>query len=369
MNRKSPRSAICPLDDWLARQCGASGPVDLPARLEAAQVRLLRETLRRASRSFFYGKRLVGFNLDPNSLEDLRTLPFTLPSDLLHWEELLAVSAGEVDRMVTLRTSGTTGPPKRIAFTAGDLARTKEFFTIGMSMLVQPGEKLAVLLPGAERPDGVADLLRQGLEAAGVLVVCPPLNLVRGPKDCRPLAAWIRAERPKALVAAPAQLALLTACFPIAPPENLTGVLTSTETLSAQLRAFLQTIWRCTVLDHYGLTECCYGCAVECPAQAGAHLRELDVLVEIVEIGGEAVLPPGHVGEIVLTTLCEAMPLIRYRTGDVASLRPGPCGCGSPLRRLGPVLGRLTRRADGKLAVVQPEKGSGQYWANRSFSL
>ncbi len=373
MNIIPAKGVSCPLDAWLAQQCGARDLEDLPAKLEAAQIRLLRETLHRASHSVFYGKRLAGCNLNPESLEELQTLPFTLPTDLNPWEDLLAVSAGEVERMVTLKTSGTTGPPKRLAFTAKDLARTRDFFTVGMSMLVQSGEKLAVLLPGSERPDGVADLLRQGLESVGVEVACPPGELVYSPQgwpeDGKALAAWIRVERPKALVAAPAQLALLAACFPNAAPENLNGVLASSDPLNAQLRAFLQIVWGCTVLDHYGLTESCYGGAVECLVQAGAHLRELDVLVEIVEMGGDTVLPPGHVGEVVLTTLCEAMPLIRYRTGDVASLRPGPCGCGSPLKRLGPVLGRLSRKADGTLAIEQPVKGSGQRGADTLFSL
>ena len=112
------------------------------------------------------------------------------------------------------------------------------------------------------------------------------------------------------------------------------------------------------MLDHYGLTETCYGCALECPAHNGYHLRWLDVVVEIVDMDGDTVLPPGEVGEVVLTTLREAMPLIRYRTGDVASLLPGPCACGSPLKRLGPVLGRIARGPDGRAHIVQPEKGA-----------
>ena len=79
----------------------------------------------------------------------MRGLPFTTADDLARWEDFLCVSRGEVQRMVTLRTSGTTGSPKRLAFTEADLARTVDFFRVGMSQLVQPGQKLAVLLPGA----------------------------------------------------------------------------------------------------------------------------------------------------------------------------------------------------------------------------
>ena len=139
------------------------------------------------------------------------------------------------------------------------------------------------------------------------------------------------------------------------------------ETLPADLRRALARSWNCLMLDHYGFTETGYGCAVECPAAdirrtdggaSGAHIRALDVLVEIVDMDGDAVLPPGNVGEVVITTLNrEAMPLVRYRTGDAASLVPGPCACGSPQPRLGPILGRIGRDEDDRTWIVRPGKG------------
>lgn len=347
----------CPLDACLAAACGAAGAVDWPARLAGLQAELLRRTLARARRSRFYRRQLAAYDLNLATPAGLSALPFTRPEALQRPEDFLAVSLNEVERMVTLRSSGTTGPPKRLAFSAGDLAQTRNFFAVGMGMLVRAGERLAVLLPGAERPDGVADLLRQGLSAAGVFVLSPPPEFLRERDDLR-LARWLLAQRPHALVAAPTQLARLLAFFPQAAPPGLAGILTSTEPLGAELRQRLESVWACLVLDHYGLTETCYGCALECPAHDGYHLRWLDVVVEIVDMDGDTVLPPGEVGEVVLTTLREAMPLIRYRTGDVASLLPGPCACGSPLKRLGPVLGRIARGPDGRAHIVQPEKGA-----------
>ena len=79
--------------------------------------------------------------------------------------------------------------------------------------------------------------------------------------------------------------------------------------------------------------------------------------MEIVDPLSGDPLPDGIPGEIVITTLTrEAMPLIRYRTGDVAALLPGPCACGSPLRRLGPVRGRVEHTAHGWRCVTK-EKG------------
>ena len=87
------------------------------------------------------------------------------------------------------------------------------------------------------------------------------------------------------------------------------------------------------------------GGGVECAAHAGLHLREADLLFEVVDPLTGAPLPVGSEGEIVFTTLTrEAMPLIRYRTGDSGSFIAEPCPCGSALRLLATVRERLRRR-------------------------
>ncbi|MGD9574246.1 DVU_1553 family AMP-dependent CoA ligase [uncultured Desulfovibrio sp.] len=358
----------CPLDLWLARQCGARSSGELPGRLAIAQTALLRSTLRQAVRGAFYAARLRECKLDITSVGDLERLPFTTAEDLRNWGDFLCISQGDVQRMVTLHTSGTTGQPKRLAFTDADLARTRDFFAVGMSQLVGAGQRLAVLLPGAERPDGVADLLRQALGAAGVDVLAPPPEVHATPSpDADPcaepgkaLAQWLEQAKPHCLVAAPAQLALLLKHFPHRGPEGLAGILTSAEPLDDALGLALRRAWQCEILDHYGLTETAYGCAVECPAHQGFHVRELDVLIEIVDISGCKILAPGEEGEVVITTLQrQAMPLVRYRTGDVACLLPAPCACGSPLRRLGPVRGRIERKSGQPPRIVRPAKGRG----------
>ena len=362
----------CPLDRWLARQCGACSAGELPGKLAAAQAALLRSILRQAQRGAFYARHLRECDLDITSVDDLERLPFTTAEDLRNWGDFLCVSQGDVQRMVTLHTSGTTGQPKRLAFTDADLARTRDFFAVGMSQLVGAGQRLAVLLPGAERPDGVADLLRQALSAAGVEVLAPPPEVHAAPSadtgTCaeaggepgKVLAQWLEQEKPHCLVAAPAQLALLLKYFPDRGPEGLVGILTSAEPLDDALGLALRRAWQCEILDHYGLTETAYGCAVECPAHQGFHVRELDVLIEIVDISGHKVLAQGEEGEVVITTLQrQAMPLVRYRTGDVACLLPAPCACGSPLRRLGPVRGRIERKIGQPPRIVRPAKGRG----------
>ena len=82
------------------------------------------------------------------------------------------------------------------------------------------------------------------------------------------------------------------------------------------------------------MAETGYGVAVECARHEGMHIREADLLMEVVDGEGKG-LDDGEWGEIVVTTLTRrALPLIRYRTGDEGRILPGPCPCGSVLRRL-----------------------------------
>jgi len=87
---------------------------------------------------------------------------------------------------------------------------------------------------------------------------------------------------------------------------------------------------------------------VDCEAHMGYHLREADLYFEIVDPLTGEVLPDGELGEVVFTTLNRTgMPLIRYRTGDVSRFLPGPCGCGTMLRRLE----RVQCRVDASVGV------------------
>ncbi|MDO5484306.1 MAG: AMP-binding protein [Desulfovibrionaceae bacterium] len=282
---------------------------------------------------------LSACNLDITCLEELRQLPCISGQDLKEYRDFLCVSQGEVQRIVTLQTSGSAGPPKRLAFSEQDLARTRDFFSIGMSQLVQPGDRLLVLLPGAQCPDGVADLLRQALTKADVAVFS-------GAADLSTLYDELLRRQPHCLVAAPYQLAYLLTKARTAPDflaalHSVRGILSSGDILDTTLRTALETTLSCCVLDHYGMTESCFGGGVECPAHDGYHLRELDLLFEILKPNTNIPVADGETGELVLTTLHrEAMPLIRYRTGDAACWLPGPCACGSPLRRLAPLQGR-----------------------------
>jgi phenylacetate-CoA ligase len=109
------------------------------------------------------------------------------------------------------------------------------------------------------------------------------------------------------------------------------------------MRARLQNLWGCPAVDFYGLSEVIGpGVASECvEARDGLHLNEDHFLPEIVDPATGARLPYGQEGELVLTSLTkEALPVIRYRTGDVTRLDPEPCRCGRTTVRMARIKGR-----------------------------
>jgi len=101
--------------------------------------------------------------------------------------------------------------------------------------------------------------------------------------------------------------------------------------------------WGAQVFSTYGVTELANSLC-ECSAEKGGHLHEHQLHLEILDDAGEP-LPESEVGEVVATTFgVEAMPLIRYRTGDCAALYTGRCRCGRVTPRLGPIVGRKNQK-------------------------
>ncbi|GHV28333.1 hypothetical protein AGMMS4952_11710 [Spirochaetia bacterium] len=242
-------------------------------------------------------------------------------------ERMLCVPLGDVARIRTLHTSGSTGAPKRVWFTEGDMERTVSFFSRGMRPLVREGETCIAMLSN-DSPGSVADLLRRGLARNGVN--CVIHGAIQGPE-----AAEIAAGA-QCYVGLPAELFWLCRYAPQLRPET---VLLSADYVSDSITKVLTAEWGCRVFTHYGMTETCYGLAVQGWDQGGHHIRLEDYIVEIIDPLTGMELEPGQEGEIVLTSLSsEAMPLIRYRTGDIGSLIISPGG--SDLPKLGKIRGR-----------------------------
>jgi len=136
---------------------------------------------------------------------------------------------------------------------------------------------------------------------------------------------------------------------------------------------FLRSTWQCPVYTHHGHTEFGYGFAVDCQHHNGLHTRDAEVIVEVIDPITNLPTEPNELGEIVVTTLTnEAMPLVRYRTGNLTRPVVGPCGCGGTLHRLSGVEGRLWSNitlSNGKtLNIFQLDEAIFSHSAIRGFN-
>jgi phenylacetate-coenzyme A ligase PaaK-like adenylate-forming protein len=315
------------LDEWIA---GMTGEPFCRERLERYQLERLRKTVELVrAESPFYRERLAslpdGF---PSSLDEFSHLPPTLPGDLAAApEQFHAAPQDKIARIVTLRTSGSTGEGKRLFFTGDDLDETVDIFRIGMATFVRPGGRALVLLPG-ERPGSIGDLLVRALAPERECILCPA-------SDERRTLERIAESKAESLVGLPAQVLSLARCPDSPLGRTLSQVLLCADYAAPSLVSAVENAWECVARRHYGLTETVYGGALECSERDGLHVMEGNYLFEI--LNPETLTPtlPGEFGEIVVTSLrTEGTPLLRYRTGDRGRFLSGTCRCGSILRRI-----------------------------------
>ena len=262
---------------------------------------------------------------------------FTTAEDLLrHGADYVCLSQRDIARIVTLRSSGSTGEAKRLCFSAGDLERTTEFFRSGMAHIARRGARVAICL-GSLSPNGLGRLLEEGLTRLGTKP-----TLLGAVTDYAHTAEALKELRPDCIIGLPVPLRRLCLMLPTLSPET---VLLSGDYIAVPLRETIERVWGCKVFEHYGMTESGLGLAVQCSERDGRHIRADELSVEIVDSETGEVLPDGDWGEVVFTTLKrEAMPLTRYRTGDYSRLMTGVCPCGNPTPRLDRILGRIAER-------------------------
>jgi phenylacetate-CoA ligase len=269
-------------------------------------------------------------------LEALPEQPFRVKSELRDTYPfgLLQVPLGECVRIHA--SSGTRGKATIVAYTRADLAAWADCCARALAAAgAGPGTVVHVaygyglftgglgLHYGAERlgctvvPASGGNTPRQAqlLEDLGAEILC-----------CTPSYALAIADH----VSEPARLSLRAGVF-------------GAEPWTEGLREAIEGALGLAALDIYGLSEVMGpGVSAEClESRDGAHVNEDHFLVEVVDPQSGQPLPEGEVGELVFTTLTkEALPLLRYRTGDLASLTREPCVCGRTFARMSRVLGR-----------------------------
>lgn len=311
--------------------------------LRDMQLRQLRHTIDQAVKTHFYQRRLgkVGIQSgnDVGSLDDLQKIPFTTKDDLRQNfpRGLLAVDPEQVVRMHS--SSGTTGIPTVIYLTQEDLDQWTELVA------------RSVVATGCTKQDVFQNMMSYGLftgglglhygaEKVGMMVI--PIgggNTQRQVQVMRDFKTTVVHITPSYLLHIHSRLEE----FKVTPKDLfLRKAFLGAEPYSENTRCKLQDLYGIDAYNSYGLSEMNGpGVAFECVYKQDMHIWEDMYLVEIIDPATGTPLPDGEKGELVLTILRrDAMPLLRYRTRDLAFLHQDPCPCGRTHRRLSRILGR-----------------------------
>ena len=276
---------------------------------------------------------------DVKGIEDLSRLPFTTKQDLRdnYPLGLLAVPLDDVVRLHA--SSGTTGKRTVVAYTQNDLdiwskvmARTLAgaggtardivqvaygygLFTGGLGAHYGAECLGAVTVPASV---GNTKLQLQLMKDLGSTLIC-----------CTPSYALYLAEMMAEEGISPEELSLQKGCF-------------GAEPWTEEMRKQIESRLCIKAYDIYGLSEIIGpGVAYECREQNGLHVNEDHFFPEIIDPDTGEVLPDGTYGELVFTCITkEAMPLLRYRTRDIAMLMREPCPCGRTTVRMSKPSGR-----------------------------
>jgi phenylacetate-CoA ligase len=320
-----------------------------PAELRALQAKRLVETLERVARVPLYREALAAAKVSAASIrgpDDVRRLPFTVKDDLRRTYPfgMLAVPRSEIARVHG--SSGTTGKPTFVGYTKNDLdtwsGLCARFLVAGG---LQPAHTVHIAFGFGLFTGGFG--LFGGVEKVGSGIV--PLGGGNTPRQvqviqdlqadvliCTPSYALHIAEVFEAQGIAPDRISLRFGHF-------------GGEPWTEEMRLEIERSLGILAFNNYGLSEVIGpGVSGECWARTGMHINEDHFLVECIDPETLEPVPDGTLGELVFTSLTkEALPILRYRTRDLAILDRSPCPCG----RTGARMSRVKGRSDDMLII------------------
>ncbi|MGB9701085.1 MAG: phenylacetate--CoA ligase family protein [Thermodesulfobacteriota bacterium] len=311
--------------------------------LEKLQLRRLRKTLRQAAKSPFYARIFKEQGISPakiKSLSDIKNLPFTTKEDLrAHYPfGFLCVPQDEIVRVHS--SSGTTGRATAVFHTRHDLDAWANLVARCMYMA------------GVRKNDVFQNIVGYGLFTGGLgfqygAERLGALTIPSGSGNSKRQINLMRDFGTTVMHIIPSYALHLRKVFEemgLDPKKDtkLRIALIGAEPHSEATRQRIEEMYGVNAYNSYGLSEMNGpGVAFECTYKSGMHFWEDDFLVEVINPQTLEVLPDGEEGELVFTTLNrEGMPLIRYRSKDLATIYSEPCPCGRTHRRLSRIKGR-----------------------------
>lgn len=329
------------LDNWISEKIKVNNKLSRD-ELEKYQLNELNNLIKYVKENSPFYKELYK-NLDEiNSLEELYKIPIINKEDIIaNGNKMVCVNQSEISRIVSLDTSGTMGKYKRIYFTEEDQNLTVDFFTKGLSFLVEKNDVMMIMLP-FERENSVGDLIKQSLE---IMQVKPVMN--GSLSSFKKTTDIIISKHVNSIVGMPVEILALGRYIKKQNlPIKIKSILLSADIVNNTFIEEIKNVYNCEVFNHFGMTETGLGGAVDCDYHKGMHIRENDLLIEIVNPVTKENMKCGESGEILITTLTrKAMPLIRYATGDISFFVKESCSCDSVLKRLDKIRYRMDDRA------------------------
>ena len=309
-------------------------------QLNSKQMELINRQIQRLLNSDgYYGKMYRELGIDGvRSQEDFEKLPFSSKDDLRNAYPLgiQAVPDNEIVRIHS--SSGTTGKPVIIPYTAKDVDDWATMFARCYALAGIGKEDRIQITPGYGLwTAGIGFQL--GAEKLGAMAI--PMGPGNTEKQLQMMV-----DLQSTVIAATSSYALLLAeevakrglKDKIALKKGVIG----SERWGDKMRGRIKQELGITLYDIYGLTEV-YGpgIGISCDAEDGIHYWDDYVYLEIIDPVTGKPVPDGEEGEIVLTTLVkEGAPLIRFRTHDLSRIIPGECGCGCKYPRIDIIKGR-----------------------------
>ncbi|GHT45491.1 phenylacetate-coenzyme A ligase [Planctomycetales bacterium] len=310
--------------------------------IRALQFVRLRDCIRRCFNNLFYKTKFKEYGITPDtikSVDDISKLPFTMKSDLRdnYPFGFLAVPREKIVRYHG--STGTTGKPTIVGYTKGDLELWSDLcarFLVSGGLRAEHTVQVSFgygLFTGGFG-------LHYGIERVGAAVI----PVAAG--NTRRQLLILQDMQPDALVCTPSYALNLAEAITAAGIDRSSLALKlaflGSEPWTETMRETLEKTLKISSSNNYGLSEVVGpGVSGECPERSGMHFQEDHFIVECLDPETLKPVPDGEPGELVISSLSrEAMPILRYRTRDIARVYSDKCACGRETLRMSRVIGR-----------------------------